>query len=85
MQGEIITAETFADIARDIEEYTGHEFSPEDIRRAYYAAGELFVDSMQCNAGDSLPEEEAIAEIARLQKLRPSVIRRAVIISIINA
>lgn len=83
MQGEIIPAAAMADIVRDIEESTGHEFAPEEIRRAYAAAGELFVDSMQCNASDSLPEAEAIEEIARLEKLRPSVIRRQFIISIL--
>ena len=83
MQGEIINAAAMADLVQDIEAYTGHEFTAAEIRACYNAAGELFVDSMQENAADSLPEAEAVEEVARLEALRPSKIRRQFILSIL--
>jgi len=76
MQGEMIDAATMAEIVQNIEADTGHEFTAAEIRACYNAAGELFVDSMQENAEDE-------AEIERLEKLRPSKIRRAFILSIL--
>ena len=87
--GEILKGKNLAYLLLDFEKCENISFTPDEIHKATWDAGESFVESMQGNAWDTpldshYTEQDRADQCAYYEAMRPSVRRLAYLETIVG-